>query len=213
MRFAVIGRFETQDIEKRKLRIMGKQIGNALGLLVLLTILTGFIYPLAITGLTQVLMPFQANGSLVMRAGKIVGSTLIGQNFSSPGYFHGRPSAAGQNGYDGSGSGGSNIGPTNHQLIDSVKDRAGGVRRQNGLKAEYPVPADMVTASGSGLDPDISPAAASLQVERVARARGLDVNTVYSLVDKHIYSRQFGFFGEPRINVLELNLALDALKR
>jgi len=192
---------------------MGKQMGKALKLLVLMTVLIGLVYPLTITGLAQLLMPHQADGSLITKDGKVVGSKLIGQNFSSPKYFHGRPSAAGPNGYDGSSSGGLNLGPTNKQLIDLIKVRVDTVRKQNGLDAADPVPADWVTTSGSGLDPDISPATALLQAKRIATARGLDLNTVHILIDSHVKPKQFGILGEARVNVLELNLALDAVKR
>lgn len=192
---------------------MGKQMGKALKLLVLMTVLTGLVYPLAITGLAQLLMPYQADGSLITKDGRIVGSKWIGQNFSSPKYFHGRPSAAGPDGYDGSSSGGSNLGPTNKQLIDSIKVKVDTVRKQNDLNATDPVPADWVTTSGSGLDPDISPSTARLQAKRIARVRGVDLQTVHTLIESRIQPRQFGFFGEPRVNVLELNLALDAVKR
>ena len=192
---------------------MGKQMGKALKLLVLMTVLTGLVYPLAITGLAQLLMPYQADGSLITKNGRIVGSKWIGQNFSSPKYFHGRPSAAGPDGYDGSSSGGSNLGPTNKQLIDSIKVKVDTVRKQNDLNATDPVPADWVTTSGSGLDPDISPSTARLQAKRIARVRGFDLQTVHTLIESRIQPRQFGLFGEPRVNVLELNLALDAVKR
>ena len=192
---------------------MGKQMGKALKLLVLMTVITGLVYPLTITGLAQLLMPHQADGSLITKAGKVVGSKLIGQNFSSPKYFHGRPSAAGPNGYDGSSSGGLNLGPTNKQLIDLIKVRVDTVRKQNGLDAADPVPADWVTTSGSGLDPDISPATALLQAQRIATARGLDLNTVHILIDSQVKPKQLGILGEARVNVLELNLALDAVKR
>lgn len=192
---------------------MGKQIGHAVLLLLLLSGLTGLVYPLAITGLAQALLPFQANGSVVMKEGRPVGSTLIGQAFSSPHYFQGRPSAAGQNGYDASSSGGSNLGPTNKQMSDLIKARVTELREKNPSLAEQPIPSELATASGSGLDPDISPAAALLQVDRVAKARGLDADILQSLVFAQIKPRQLGFLGEARVNVLELNLALDALKK
>lgn len=192
---------------------MGKQIGNAVLLLLVMTVLTGLVYPLTITGLAQALMPFQANGSMAMKDGTPVGSTLIGQAFSSPHYFQGRPSAAGQNGYDASSSGGSNLGPTNKQMSELIKARVTELREKNPSLTEHSVPAELATASGSGLDPDISPAAALLQVDRVAKARGMDVDSLQSLVFMQIKPRQLGFLGEPRVNVLELNLALDALKK
>jgi potassium-transporting ATPase KdpC subunit len=192
---------------------MRDQMGKALKLLILMTVLTGLLYPLAITGLAQLLMQHQADGSLITKDGKIVGSKLIGQNFSGPGYFHGRPSAAGQNGYDGSNSGGSNLGSTNKQLMDSIKVRVDTVRTQNDLNADNPVPADWVTTSGSGLDPDISPATARLQAKRIATVRGFDLNTVNKLIESQVKPKQFGLLGETRVNVLELNLALDNIKR
>ena len=192
---------------------MLKQLNIAMRLLITLSVLTGLLYPLTVTGLAQILLPFQANGSLAVKDGKVIGSRLIGQNFSGPRYFHGRPSAAGQNGYDGTSSGGLNLGPTNKQLIDSIAERVQTVRGQNSLKADEPVPADLVTTSASGLDPDISPAAALAQARRVATARGLDLNVVHSLIEKQITPKPFGLLGEARVNVLELNLAVDALRR
>jgi len=191
---------------------MKKQMGIALRLIVFMTVLTGLVFPLAITVLAQVLMPFQADGSLLVREGKVIGSRLIGQNFSSPKYFNGRPSGAGQSGYDASSSGGLNLGPTNKQLIESIQVRVDTVRRQNHLKTEDPVPADWVTASGSGLDPDISTSTARLQANRIARIRGVDLEPILILIDSQSKPKQFGLFGEPRVNVLELNLALDAVK-
>jgi K+-transporting ATPase ATPase C chain len=190
---------------------MWKQIARAAIILIAMTIIVGVTYPLAVTGLSQLVFPRQANGSLVQNNGETVGSALIGQNFTAPGYFHGRPSAAGK-GYDPTASGGSNLGPTSRELIKAVKDRVKQVRQENNLPDSAPVPADLVTASGSGLDPDISPQAALLQVTRVARARKIPEDTVRNLVKGHITGRQFGFLGEPRVNVLELNLALDRLK-
>lgn len=181
-------------------------------MLIVLTVLTGLVYPLAMTGVAQALFPYQANGSILVHNGQPVGSALIGQNFSSAGYFHGRPSAAGQDGYDANSSGGSNLGPTNKKLMDTVSDNIAKVREENQLDKQQLIPSDLVLASGSGLDPDISPAAAYLQAERVAKERGGAVDKVRKLVDSHVKDRQFGIFGEPRVNVLELNLALDALK-
>jgi len=192
---------------------MFRCIANAACMLIVLTLLTGIIYPLAMTGLAQVLFPIQANGSLIVQGGKPVGSQLVGQAFSSPGYFHGRPSAAGQDGYDAANSGGSSLGPTSKKLIDTVTDNLKKVREENGLDPAAGVPSDLVLASGSGLDPHISPAAAYIQVERVAKARGLEPGAVRRLVDGSGEGRQWGIFGEPRVNVLRLNLAVDALKR
>ncbi len=186
------------------------ELRTAVLLLLLLTVLTGVIYPLVVTGLAQVLFPHQANGSLIVRDGQVVGSELIGQRFTSDRYFHSRPSAAGESGYDGAASSGSNLGPTNETLVDAVRDRTAAYRRSNGLGASDPVPVDAVTASASGLDPHISPANAELQVARVARARGLPEQRVRDLVARSTEGRQWGIFGEPRVNVLKLNLALDA---
>lgn len=192
---------------------MGRKIPTAVLMLVVMTVLTGIIYPLATTGLAQVLFPRQANGSLAYRDGQPVGSRLIGQNFTGPGYFHGRPSAAGADGYDAAASSGSNQGPTNAKLVAAVAQRLEAVRAENGLPAGTPVPADLVTASASGLDPDISPEAAYLQVPRVARARNLPEGQVRDLVTRNITGRQFGLLGEPRVNVLQLNLELDKTAR
>ena len=171
------------------------------------TVLLGILYPLAVTGVAQVLFPDQANGELIRRNGVVVGSRLLGQPFSSARYFHSRPSAAG-NGYDAGSSGASNLGPTNSKLMARVKDDAAAAEREN---PNAPVPVDLVTASASGLDPDISPAAAEFQVARVAHARSLSPETVRQLVRRYTQGRTFGFLGEPRVNVLELNLALDEL--
>ena len=192
---------------------MKSQFFGMLMLLLVMTVLTGLVYPLFITALAQVTMPYQANGSLILSEGKVVGSTLIGQKFTDPKYFHGRPSVAGQNGYDGSSSGGSNLGPTSKQLIESIQDRAEAVRTENGLARASTVPADLVTASGSGLDPDITPSAAFLQVQRIASARNLDPQIVHALVERHIRHKQLGVLGEARVNVLELNIALDSFNK
>ncbi len=188
---------------------MKRNLLTAVLMTIATTILLGIVYPLVITGIAQVLFPRQANGELIKRDGVIVGSRLIGQVFSSPQYFQSRPSAAG-NGYDADSSGGSNLGPTNQKLIDRVKADAATLEKQNPGK---PVPVDLVTTSGSGLDPDISPAAAEFQVARVASARGISETQVRQLVAKYTRGRQLGFLGEPRVNVLELNLALDAMQK
>ena len=169
------------------------------------TVLLGLIYPLVVTGLAQVIFPHRANGQIITRNGKIVGSSIIGQPFSGPSYFHSRPSAAGA-GYDATASGGTNLGPTNKTLIDRVASAARDVQAEN---PGVPVPVDLVTTSASGLDPHISIAAAEFQVPRVAKNRGMSASDVQQLVAAHTESRQFGFLGEPRVNVLELNLALD----
>ena len=174
-----------------------------------LTVLTGIIYPLAVFGIAQTIFPRQAGGSIIVASNKVVGSSLIGQNFSSPKYFQSRPSAAGDKGYDASNSGGSNLGPTNKALIDAVKLRLKNLVESNPGVDPRQVPIDLVTASGSGLDPEISPAAASLQVARVAHARGLSEDQVRQLIADNTRPRSAGIFGEPGVNVLLLNLALD----
>ncbi len=174
-----------------------------------LTVLTGIIYPLAVFGIAQTIFPRQAGGSIIVASNKVVGSSLIGQNFSSPKYFQSRPSAAGDKGYDASNSGGSNLGPTNKALIDAVKLRLKNLVESNPGIDPRQVPIDLVTASGSGLDPEISPAAADLQVARVAHARGLSEDQVRRLIADNTRPRSAGIFGEPGVNVLLLNLALD----
>jgi potassium-transporting ATPase KdpC subunit len=173
------------------------------------TVLLGIIYPLAVTGLAQMLFPKQANGELITQGGKLVGSHLIGQPFTAQGYFYSRPSAAGAAGYDPTASGGSNLGPTNKALIDRVD---ASVKALQSTNPAAPIPADLVTTSGSGLDPHISPAAAEFQVPRVAHERGMSKQDVQALVQKHTEGRQFGLLGEPRVNVLDLNLDLDAIR-
>lgn len=186
---------------------MWKEWMPALRLTIVMTVLTGLIYPAITTGVAQLLFPSQANGSLVTRDGRVIGSSLIGQQFTRPEYFHPRPSAAG-NGYDATASGGSNLGPTSKDLIARVTKAVAGYRAENGV--EGAVPADAVTSSASGLDPDISPANAEAQVARVAGARGVPPAEIRDLVRKMTEARGLGVFGEPRVNVLELNLALDA---
>lgn len=176
-------------------------------MMMLFTILTGLIYPLVVLGIGQVAFPATANGSLITRQGTVVGSSLIGQQFVGPRYFWPRPSAAG-NGYDAANSSGSNLGPTSKKLMDRIGETITALR---GTGIERPLPADAVTASGSGLDPDISPAYAALQIARVAAARSLPVETVTELIAANAEAPFLGFFGEPRVNVLKLNLALDAL--
>jgi potassium-transporting ATPase KdpC subunit len=183
----------------------------ALVLFLLLTVVTGFLYPLVVTGLAQLLFPERAAGSLVTRTGRVVGSRLIGQSFSDPRYFWSRPSATTPQPYNGTASTGSNLGPLNPQLTDAIRSRVAALRAADATNSA-PVPIDLVTASGSGLDPEISLAAADYQAARVARARGLAPERVRALIEQHTEGRLFGVLGEPRVNVLELNLALDALK-
>jgi K+-transporting ATPase ATPase C chain len=185
-----------------------RQLLTALRILAGMTMLTGFIYPGIITGLCQLLFPYQANGSLIESNGRIIGSSLIGQNFKRPEYFHPRPSAAGAEGYDASASGGSNLGPTSRKLIDRVKADMEKFRQEN-PDYQDPIPADIVTASGSGLDPEISLASAKAQASRVATARGVPLEGVNRLISKYRKTPFLGILGEPRVNVLRLNVALD----
>jgi potassium-transporting ATPase KdpC subunit len=187
---------------------MLRELKPALVLLLVMTVLTGIAYPLAVTGIARSLFPGRAGGSLVERDGRVVGSTMIAQSFTLPGYFHPRPSLAGD-GYDAARSGASNLGPTSAALVAAVAERVGALKAAN-PDARGPVPPDLVTASGSGLDPHVSPAGAEYQVPRVAKARGVPEDRVRELVAHHVEGRQLGFLGEPRVNVLALNLALDA---
>jgi potassium-transporting ATPase KdpC subunit len=190
---------------------MNNLVRPALVLFLVMTVLTGFVYPFAVTGLAQLLFHDQAEGSLLMAQGRAVGSKLIGQSFSDPKYFWSRPSATAPQPYNGIASGGSNQGPLNPALTDAVKSRIDALKAADPTNTR-PIPVDLVTASASGLDPDISIAAAQYQAARVARVRGLDPLAVESLINAHAHTRLLGFLGEPHINVLELNLALDALK-
>jgi len=187
---------------------MRHQIAPAFRLMLVLTVLTGLIYPGVVTALCQVFFRWQANGSMLKVEGKEIGSALIGQNFTKPEYFHPRPSAAGNDGYDATASGGSNYGPTNQKLIDRVKSSLEKFRKEN---PDYkgPIPADLLTASASGLDPDLSPASAEAQAARVAKARGISLEQVDELITQRTKGPDLGFLGEPRLNVLELNLKLD----
>lgn len=178
----------------------------ALLMTIVTTVILGIVYPLAMTAIAQVAFPDKANGQLIERNGRLVGSRIIGQGFTKPGYFRSRPSAAGM-GYDAANSAGSNLGPTNRRLVDAVKANVEAARKENPNVA---VPIDLVTASASGIDPHLTPAAAAFQIPRVARERGMSEAELRSIVSAHSEGRQFGFLGEPRVNVLELNLALDA---
>lgn len=185
---------------------------KSLMLLIVLSVFTGLLYPLTITGIAQLIFPHQANGSLIYKDGQVIGSSLIGQQFSDPKYFHGRPSSAGETGYDATSSSASNLGPTNKLLIEKAEKLAQQVRKENGLKSNTAVPSDLITSSASGLDPDISIDAALMQIPRIAKARGISEEKLKNLVNEHIAGRQLGILGEPRVNVLELNIALDNLK-
>lgn len=190
---------------------MWKQTVGALRLLIILTVVTGILYPLTMTGVAQAIFPSKANGSLVYANNKPVGSLLLGQNFSSDKYFHGRPSAAGRDGYDAASSSGSNLGPTNKKLMDGVKENLDKVRTENHVAGDTIIPSELVLASASGLDPDISPDGAYLQVERIAKERNLSESTVRNLIASHVQTKTLGLLGAPRVNVLALNMALDQL--
>ena len=187
---------------------MWKQMLPGLRMTLLMTLLTGLVYPGAVTGLCQFLFPQQANGSLIVRNGKVTGSALIGQNFTRPEYFQPRPSAAGSDGYDASASGGSNLGPTSGKLVDRTKDSVEKLRAQNPGYAA-PLPSDIATASASGLDPHLSPASVAVQIARVAKARGATAHDLEQFSNQFVEERDLGVLGEPRVNVLRLNLALD----
>jgi K+-transporting ATPase ATPase C chain len=189
---------------------MKKNLLTAVLMTIVSTVLLGLIYPLLVTGAAQVLFPEKANGQLIRRNGTLIASHIIAQPFASAGYFHPRPSAAGANGYDASNSGGSNLGPTNQKLIDRVTTDVASAQAENPGK---PVPIDMITTSASGFDPHITPASAEFQIPRVAKARGVSEDAVRQLVQRSTEGRQWGFLGEPRVNVLELNLALDSVSK
>ncbi len=186
------------------------RIAIAIKMTLILTLLTGVVYPLVVFGLAHLFFPAQAEGSLVMRNNHVIGSSIIGQNFASDRYFHPRPSAAGDKGYDATSSGGSNSGPTNKAFIDTVKTRVKALHETEPGLNHASIPVDLVTSSGSGLDPEITPAAAAVQVARVAKARGMSPEAVRALVEQHTRSRWADILGEPGVNVLQLNLALDA---
>jgi len=189
---------------------IAKEIKTAVLIFIAFSLLTGLIYPLLMTGIIQMAIPERASGSLVVMDGRIIGSELIGQNFSGPGYFHGRPSAVG---YMANGSGGSNLGPTSSKLMEETQNRIESVRLENGLSFDIPVPADLVLASGSGLDPHISVEGAILQVPRIARSRDLPEFKVMALVNQSIEPAILGIFGQDRVNVLRLNIGLDGLNK
>jgi len=188
-----------------------RHLGTAALFTLVTVVLLGIVYPLVITGIAQIAFPNQANGSIVTVDGKAVGSDIVGQLWTKPRYFWGRPSAAGKNGYDPTATGGTNLGPTSKKLIDATRAAIAALKKAN-PDATLPVPMDLVTSSASGIDPDISPEGAYYQAPRVARARGLSVEAVDALIARSVHGRELGFLGEPHVNVLELNLALDGKK-
>ena len=190
---------------------MFKNILRSFLLLIIFTIILGFLYPLLITGISKIIFPFRSSGSLIKYEGKIVGSELIGQNFKGEQYFHPRPSAAGKDGYDPLSSGGSNYAPTNEDFISAVKERLSNLRKENKLEDYIKIPSDAVTSSGSGLDPDISIDNALLQADRIAKKRNIPVSEINDLIRQNTEKRILGFLGEPKVNVLKLNLLLDNL--
>jgi len=192
---------------------MLKEFNSAIRMLIIMTVVLGAIYPLGMTVFAQMIFPEQANGSLIYKEGNLVGSKLIGQNFADERYFHGRPSAAGDDGYDAASSAGSNLGPTSKKLLSEIDERAKVLRQDNDLAEDAIVPSDLVTASGSGLDPHITVAAAQIQVQRVAKARNLSEEQIFALIEKNMENPQIGFLGEKRVNVVGLNLALDDVKK
>ena len=185
-----------------------KHLATAVLYTIVTVVLLGIAYPLAMTGIAQLIFPHQANGSMVVVGGKTVGSDIIGQLWTKPQYFQGRPSAAGKNGYDPTATGGTNLGPTSKKLIDATRDAIRALQKAN-PDATVPIPMDLVTSSASGIDPDISPEAAYYQAPRIAKARRMSVAAVNAVVASHVHGRELGFLGEPRVNVLELNLALE----
>jgi len=190
---------------------MYKNILRSFLLLVIFTIILGFLYPLLITGISKIIFPYRSSGSLIKYEGKIVGSELIGQNFTGEQYFHPRPSAAGKDGYDPLSSGGSNYAPANEDFISAVKERISNLRKDNNLEDNIKIPSDAVTSSGSGLDPDISVGNAILQADRIAKKRNIPVAEINDLIQQNTAKRMLGFLGEPKVNVLKLNLLLDNL--
>jgi len=192
---------------------MLKEFNSAIRMLMIMTVVLGVIYPLGMTAFAQMIFPAQANGSLIYKEGNLVGAKLIGQNFTDERYFHGRPSAAGDDGYDAASSAGSNLGPTSKKLLSGIDERAKVLRQDNDLAEDAIVPSDLVTASGSGLDPHITVAAAQIQLQRVAKARKLSEEQILAIIEKNTENPQIGFLGEKRVNVVGLNLALDDVKK